>query len=218
MIGIISKAKWHIRMKLRKVGNRILSSKRKKRLKTAQFTILSNNCWAGHVYRYFGLPYQTPTVGLYFFAADYVKFVADYKYYLQQPLEFINAKESRYYDVLVKRNHENKPIGKLDDVEIVFLHYKDEQEAIEKWKRRVARINWDNVLIKNSMQNYCTYELLKKYDKIPIKNKIVFVNKHMPEIESAICYKAAKRQNEVSEDVLYFNRYINITQWLNEGV
>ena len=37
------------------------------------FTIISNNCWAGLVYQHFGLPYNTPTAGLFFFAQDYLE-------------------------------------------------------------------------------------------------------------------------------------------------
>lgn len=35
-----------------------------------------------------------------------------------------------------------------DSIEIFFLHFHSEQEAREKWERRVQRINWNRLLIK----------------------------------------------------------------------
>ena len=37
------------------------------------------------------------------------------------------------------------PIGILDDIEVIFLHYKSEDEAYQKWNRRKERIVWDNI-------------------------------------------------------------------------
>lgn len=53
------------------------------------FTIISNNCWGGLVYQYYGFGYDTPTVGMYFFAEDYVKFVSNLKHYLEIDIHFI---------------------------------------------------------------------------------------------------------------------------------
>lgn len=51
---------------LREKTNRCLGRARLKRLRSTDFTVISNNCWAGTVYRYFNLPYLSPTCGLYF--------------------------------------------------------------------------------------------------------------------------------------------------------
>lgn len=61
--------------KLREYTNPWFASVRRMKLNRADFTVISNNCWAGSVYRYFGLPYLSPTAGLYFFASDYIKFI-----------------------------------------------------------------------------------------------------------------------------------------------
>lgn len=39
-----------------------------------------------------------------------------------------------------KPNNITYPIGKLEDLEIHFLHYKTENEAREKWERRTLRM------------------------------------------------------------------------------
>ena len=72
-------------------------------------------------------------------------------------LQFISVDKSKHKDNLIERNTKC-PIGVLDDIEVVFLHYKSEQEALEKWNRRSKRINWNNIVFKFSEQNYCGIE------------------------------------------------------------
>ena len=38
-------------------------------------TIFSNNCWGGMIYESYNLPKNSPTVGLFFFADDYIFFL-----------------------------------------------------------------------------------------------------------------------------------------------
>ena len=146
-------------------------------VKERDFTIISNNCWGGRTYQYFDMPYLSPTVGLYFYSEDYLKFVSDLHYYLNIPLKFISASQSKYYEELKKRGQTEKVIGVLDDVEIVFLHYKSEEEALEKWNRRKARINFNNVILKYSWSNLCEENHLEMFDNLPFDNKIMLVDK-----------------------------------------
>ena len=57
-----------IRKKIKITINKIGSSKRNNKLKCDDFSIISNNCFAGLTYEYLDLPFSSPTVGLYFFA------------------------------------------------------------------------------------------------------------------------------------------------------
>ena len=91
----------NLRIKVREFFNPYLGAVRLKRGKVnPNFTIISNNCWAGHVYRYFNVPYQTPTIGLFIFSEDYVKFCKQLKDYLSSELKFISIEESKYKDIL----------------------------------------------------------------------------------------------------------------------
>ena len=145
----------------------------KKKIKSRDFTVISNNCWAGKLYQYLDMPYLSPTVGLYFFADDYLKFVKNLKYYMSLELGFISASESKYCNVLTNRNQFDRIIGTLDDVEIVFLHYKSREEAIEKWNRRKKRINWDKIVVKFSQMNECHDEQLNQFDSLDIPQKFM---------------------------------------------
>ena len=146
---MIKKILKEIRLRINKFG----SSYRRKKLKIKNLTIISNNCWAGIVSQYLGIKYYTPTIGLYFFSEEYIKFLERFDYYIKQKLEIIDTKDSKYYDEMIKKNHKNAIVGKLDDVEIVFLHMKTGKEAIEKWNKRVKRINKGNIIFKFCEQN-----------------------------------------------------------------
>lgn len=184
-------------------------------LKNKDFTIISNNCWAGRAYQYLDMPYLSPTVGLYFFAPDYIKFISDLRRYLDMPLKFIEPAESKYYEELQKRNQADKPIGILDDVEIVFLHYKSQAEALEKWNRRKARVNFDNIFIKMSRMNLCTEEHIRFFDSLPFKNKF-FINNREPLLYKSEVYWNEEWNPEGVSDTRPFPGNIKISELLNK--
>lgn len=172
----------------------------KRSIKENNFSIISNNCWAGTVYRYLDMPYLSPTAGLYFFAPDYIRFVSDLHYYLSVPLKFIDASESKYFNELKRRNQTEKPIGILDDVEIVFLHYKTKEEAKEKWDRRKARVNYEHIILKNSRMNLCTEKEIEAFNSLPFENKI-FLNNRLPlKYESEIYWRGAGNEYGIIRD------------------
>lgn len=183
-------------------------------LKSKDFTIISNNCWGGRIYQRYALPYSSPTVGLMFYADEYIKFVSNLKYYLSQELTFIPKTESRYYQYY-KEKERYYPIGVLDDIEIVFLHYKSEEEAREKWNRRKARINWDKLIVKFNDQNRCTLEHIKAFDKLPFKHKLCFVANPVEGTNSTIVFKEFIGQSCIPNDITTYGKYIDIDRYLN---
>jgi len=184
-------------------------------LKNKNFTIISNNCWGGRVYQRYGLPYTSPTIGLLLFADEYIKFVSNMKYYLSLDLEFIPKTESRYYEYYTEKD-KYYPIGVLGDIEIVFLHYKSEDEAREKWNRRKQRINWNNLIVKFNDQNRATEEHIRAFDSLPYKNKLCFVAHPVEGTESTIQFTEFQNEKFVKNDITSYKRYINIDKYLNE--
>lgn len=157
---------------------------RGRKLKNTNFTIISNNCWGGTVYESYNLPKESPTVGMFFMAKDYIEFLSDLKGYIFGKLIFINPEESRWKDapqVSGNKRFGTYPIGVLSNgkntIEIFFLHYHSEQEASEKWERRIKRINWDKLLVKFNDQNGCTAEEVEAFMGLHYKNKLFFTCK-----------------------------------------
>ena len=198
---------------------------RRKKLNNTDFTIISNNCWGGLCYEYFGLPKQSPTVGCYFFAEEYIRFITALPYYLNCNLTFIPTNKSRYYKELAQRKQEDVLVGVLDDVEIVFLHYNDPIVAKAKWDRRVSRVNWNNLIIKFSYMNKCNDSLVDMFvqavdnmhnqisDAKSIKS-VLFVPKAFSQYPYAIVLPNVKN-GQIINDTFYWNKYCDIYSLIN---
>lgn len=202
-----------IQVKFREEMNPIMGKFRRKKLVNHNFTIISNNCWAGHVYRYLGLAYSSPTIGLYFYAEDYVKLCENLRYYMNQELKFISVGESRYREDIEKFQH-HCPIGILDDIEVIFLHYKSEDEAYQKWNRRKERIVWDNIFYKMSEQNLCKEIDLKRFDKLVTDKKFVFVSRDYG-LPSQILWGGDCEKGNIPNDTILFKKFMDPIKWLN---
>lgn len=194
----------NIKRKIDKQITYLLSFYRKRELYNRDFTIISNNCWAGFIYQRYNLKYQTPFLGLFIPAPDYVEFLENFDYYMQQKFTFINKLDSKYYSLIKCVKERNYPIVLLDNkVEIHFLHYKTKDEVIKKWNDRKLRINQNNMLVKFSEIDCCTPELIKKFDKLSFKNKICFTVNKYPDLKSVITYPDKKHIGQVFEEWKY---------------
>lgn len=200
-----------------KLDQKLISHIRVKKLKNKDFTMISNNCFAGWIYRRYNLPYLTPTVGLFIMPKDYIKFLNNLKYYMEKELKFISPNESKYKDYIssIDNRFGKYPIGVLEDIELHFLHYKDKEEALEKWNRRKQRINWNNIVVKFSEQNKCEKEDIEEFFKTAYENKICFVAKDDSKIDGAIQIKEFKTNGYTVDDTWLATKYVNFTKFLN---
>lgn len=183
------------------------------------FTIISSNCWGGSVYEDLKLPYQSPTIGLFFYAPCYIELLQNLTTNINLPLRFIS--KSKYKEANACRNQKyTYPIGLLGDaIEIHFLHYKSEEEARDKWERRRQRINWDNLFISCTDRDKMTFKLMQDFDNLPFKKKVLFTGKTYTHINSAVFLKAFKKKGMVGD--LYNQRYLvtkdfKLKKWLDQ--
>lgn len=188
------------------------------KIQVSNFTIISSNCWGGAVYEDLKMQYLTPTVGLFLFAPCFIFMLKDLKFYMNCKLNFINKSKYPEANIYIEA-FGNYPIGLLNqNIEIHFLHYKNEQEAFEKWERRKMRINWDNLFISCTDRDNMTLELMKQYDELPFEKKVLFTAINYPNIKSAHKIKTYKNNNYVGD--LYNERYtvtssFDLKEWLN---
>jgi uncharacterized protein (DUF1919 family) len=217
---MINRIKWIKINYIRKLKNLFLSSFHRKKLKYSDFSIFSNNCWGGFVYNSVGLQYKSPTVGLFIMPSDYVKFLSNLKYYIKQELFFIQPSNSKYFNYLAKNKLTNFPIGKLNDVEIFFQHYKNELEAKNKWNRRCKRINFDKILVKFNDQNNASLIEINSFLNLAYKNKVLFLNsKNLKKSflnESSYIYSVKGKRNSIdTQKEPIINNDFNIIEILN---
>lgn len=188
---------------------------RRKKLENAQFTIISNNCWGGRIYNSYGMINMSPTIGMIIYPEDFVKLCTNLREYIVQPLRFIPFESSRYYKYLSKEKR--YPIAYLGDIELHFLHYHSEQEAKEKWTRRVQRICWNCVIYKLNDQNGCTQDLLQEFCRLPLTNKLCFVCKKNSVLGATVISGLLnKKEIKFSYEPYGRSRKFNVTDYLNE--
>lgn len=203
-------------METRKGFGKFLGFIHRSLLVSTEFTIISNNCWGGVIYKYFGLKFQSPTVGMYFFSDEYIKFLKNFDYYIQQPLIVRDSTSSKYKEELLRRG-QNPLIGWLDDVEIVLLHYHDVDDAIRKWEYRRDRIDRKCLIFKFNDQNLCSEQCISEFDKLNFANKICFTGRNYPEYASTIFFKEYAEIGYVQNDtkMRHWRRYFNVIRYIN---
>ncbi|MDH2207310.1 MULTISPECIES: DUF1919 domain-containing protein [unclassified Empedobacter] len=178
------------------------------------FSIISNNCWGAEIYKDLDKPFNTPFIGLYFYAPDYIKLLENFNYYLDLPLKF--SKKSKW------RENVHYPIGLLGDIEVHFMHYQSEEEALDKWNRRTQRLlseNSDNFFFKIDDRDGCTEEIIHKFHQLPYKNKISF-SIHEFDNENHIKIYESENGKTVQDGILLYNitnKYVDLIHWLNDN-
>jgi uncharacterized protein (DUF1919 family) len=192
----------------------LLQRYNKWRLKNNNFTVFSNDCWGAEVYHYYDLAYNTPFIGLYLMAPCYIKFLMDPQYYFSQKLEFSYHSKYESVENLRSKREENFPTACIQDIEIQFLHYKDEKEALEKWNRRKERINYNNLFVKfDGSKDESNDELIRIFDNLPYKNKICICNRKIENIKSLVyCHDWQKDGSLMFAQSI---KYFRLTDWLN---
>lgn len=161
----------HTKRQIRK----IISPFRRIGLKNFDFSIISNNCW-GVLYDVYGLQYRSPTIGMYFFADDYVKFINNLPQYLSLQMQPLKIEASRHKEEIIKNGNVNSPLGYVGDVEVVFVHYKSAEEGCKKWNSRRKRVNYNNLLVKFSDQNFFSDAEYEAFIASDFKHKLFFTS------------------------------------------
>ncbi len=204
------------------ITDRLFSRVQRSRLKNKKFSLIGNNCFLIGIYHKFGLEFTSPTIGLFFFPEEYIKFLENLKWYLKQPLRFTAVtRHSFVRNRLLASIKRNYPIGILGgDVEIHFLHYTNEEEALEKWNRRLLRINYENlyILFSDSEPEEFKEDLLERFEKLPFKNKIFFSSKPRNNYKCVVFVKDYLEAISVSDLTRNrkYERYLDLVKWLND--
>ncbi|GAB1544820.1 DUF1919 domain-containing protein [Scytonema sp. NUACC21] len=211
----------HLKNRLQILDQKVTQS----RLKNHKFTIISNNCWGGEVYRALNLRYESPFVGLFMFAPCYINLVKEITKKIDTRLNFVNV--SRYElanDYREQGVWELYPIGLLnDEIEIHFMHYENEIEAREKWLRRTQRIDWNNennIFFKFCDSGLCTKELIEEFHTLEAKHKICFTSKNYPNFASNIWIEECQKDDSVMDGrklYKFCHKYFDLLDWLNGG-
>ena len=110
------------------------------------------------------------------------------------------------------------PIGVLGgDIEIHFMHYYTENQALDKWNRRVKRINFNNLFFVFSDGAEFRDELLYQYEKLPFEHKIFFSSKPYSNSNCTVFIKEYANEDHVYDSTRNrkYEKYLDLIKWLN---
>lgn len=169
-----------IRAKVSGKVQQIINEKRidraKKQLIAQDFSIISQNCIGGVLYHDMGKSFISPTINLFIWEPDFVRFVNNLRLYIDSELEMSWGEEY--------------PVGLLGgDVRIEFMHYTTCSEAKAAWDRRKKRINWDKVVIFATDRNGFDEEAFEQWKRIPYPKILFTTHKEYENEEACVFYK-----------------------------
>ena len=165
-----------------RVGRKIINRVKRRMLTNKDFSLISSNCNGSFILHDLGIEFNTPTINLWIKPDDYIKFLQNLHYYLEQDLIFIEEPNISY------------PVGVLDDIKIYFQHYETQSDAKNKWVERSKKINYNNLYILFTDRDGCTYQNSCDFDALPYQNKVVFTHIPYPEFESAYYIKGWEKE------------------------
>lgn len=183
------------------------------RLKNRDFSLFSSNCNGACMCHDLGLAFRSPFVNLWMTAPDFVKLMGAPQDYLAESLDFLEETEYPY------------PVARLKDVRLYFEHYKTRDEAQQAWNRRKNRIQWDKLFVLMTDRDGCTEEVLRAFDALPYRNKVVFTHVPRPDIASAVYIPGFEKDEQVGVCSEFKNSWsgkkwydhFDYVTWFNEG-
>ncbi len=202
----------------RNIEKYIKSKINRLRINQDDFTIISNNCWGTFIYKKFGLPYKSPFLNLVIFAPDYIELLENFSIEALRKISFVDHKNSKHKDELISLGiyEENYPIGILDNkYELHFLHYTSEEDAKDKWLRRVDRMNLDKLIFKFSDGDKFEDGMAKRFDDLKFKNKVFFSAKEFYGLKSVVTLEKFKGEDRVRDEWKNSKKEFDVVKFIN---
>lgn len=163
---------------------RILSAIVERQLDLSDVSLISMNCIGGIVYHDCKARFLSPTIDLYFTPSDFLCFVNNLDYYLEQ--------------TPVIEMDEKFPIGTLEDIKIYFMHYHSAEEALKKWEERKKRINKDKIFVIMVERDGFTKEDYEVFQEVPY-SKLLFTKSKEYKCDDSLYMPKYKKQEQLPD-------------------
>ena len=163
----------HIRRRIWKLNRRRINRRNRARFRNPDVSVISMNCIGGVLIHDLGIRFNSPTVNLYFRAADFLRFCENMPRYLAVgELTPCNDPE-----IVGGRTY---PVAYLDDLVLFLVHYASLEEANRKWQERKKRIHMDNLVVMATDRDGMTEALKDRFEELPYR-KVLFAKQPDPE-------------------------------------
>lgn len=171
------------------------------------FSILSDDCWGGQVYRQLSIPYRTPTVGLWVNPLNYLDYIQD--------LDRIHAGEMAFVE-----SDKGYPVGMLSGIELNFMHYTSGEEARETYFRRYGRLNRRKLLVKIDFgRPGYTRADIERWNSLCLPNSVALYPSTM-DVPGEGIHNGVEVRDWMMDAAQLFDvtrRYFNIFRWIRRG-
>ena len=188
--------------------NKLLSFFRSKLLVGDVPTILSNSCNAGFIYRALGVKRCSPTINNIIWPNDFLKLCKNPEKYLSKDIAFSHW---------TLHGGKKIPVGKIDDIEVYFVHDSSEKTAIERWNTYRKRVDLNNLiyLFSEDMGNV-PINIIKEFCRLDTKHLFI-LQKNM------YCgqeYKGCVYMNHVNFHIRdsAWENWFDLVGWINGDI
>lgn len=198
---------------MKKIGRAILQKRNELAQKWTRnrlpdgFTIISDDCWGGQIYRQLGIPYQTPTVGLYIDSATYLDFVTRLSVDEACDLVFIDSEH-------------DFPVALYGNTLLYFMHYKSQQDAAEKFARRYRRMNRNRFFVKVDLgKPEVTERDIESWNSASLPNSVAFYS-HKTKVPLGGIHNGVLVKDWTQDGAKMFDvsrRYFDVVSWIRDG-
>ena len=89
-----------------------------------------------------------------------------------------------------------------------------------KWNMRKERIDFDNLFFKFSDSHMIDSKDLLEFEKLPFKNKVIFVSKKYDGLNKYVLLNFFKKHGKVSDPFKYvwiYRLHFDFVKWINKG-
>lgn len=186
---------------------RCINKNNRERLTNKNPMLIASNCTGGFLYHWLGLRFRSPFINLHLTPEDFLVALENFDDFMNGPIEQIKDDSLHY------------PLGQgFQGVKVHFLHYSSFDEAISKWMDRKSRMDLSD---KDSMgiifPNWGGHDVeqLERFDALPFKHKVVFVDRPFPEIKSSFFIKGYRCDSGGNGDV-YRTQYSNGERYIDQ--
>ena len=162
-----------------RIGRWLAVLLRRAKLKNRSFSIISNTCIGGVITHSVGEQFRSPTVNLVIYEEEFLTFcehLADYARCELVPAD--PALEARM----------GYPVGRLlgsdaglPDITVYFVHYKTFKDARDAWRKRFARVCYEDLFLLMDRGMDATDEILDRFHRLPHRHKVFFTHREDPE-------------------------------------
>lgn len=160
-----------------------INQRNRGRLTNKSPSLICSNCTGGFLYHWLKLEFRSPFINLYLTPNDFITMLEDFDTFLES-------------DIIEDTHNENNyPVGIGVHGEMIhFMHYETFETAMKSWKKRMLRLDKNNMGI--MLTNFGGGDdLLERFENLPFKNKVCFTDKFYPDYPHTFYVKGYNPNN-----------------------